>query len=117
MTRSTSKRAIRGVGLALTAMALSAPLAQARVDEGTGVQRAEAEYVQGVTDFPNGAAETTRPSVVADPEPASTSGFHWSDFGLGAAAGIAAAAVAGGALILMGRSARSGRRGSPATVA
>jgi hypothetical protein len=116
MTRSTSKRAIRGVGLALAAMALSAPLAQARVDAGTGVQRAEAEYVQGVTDFPNGAAETTRPSV-ARPEPASTNGFQWSDFGLGAAAGSAAAAVAGGALILMGRSARSGRRGSPATVA
>jgi hypothetical protein len=130
MTRKRKKRYFRIVGVALAAMALSAPVAQARVDVGTSAPNTGPLYVPGVTDFPQGDTQINARKLRHDPvspttlgaaeparEAASTGGFDWSDFAIGAAAGMAAAAIAVGAILLMGRPALGGRRRSAATVA
>lgn len=130
MTRKLRRQYFRIAGLALAALALSAPVAQARVDVGTGNPNAGPLFVPGVTDFPQGETQINARKLRHDPvspttlgaaeparEAASSGGFDGSDFAIGAAAGMAAAAIAVGAILLIGRPALSGRRRSAATVA
>src|SRR5215213_2066320 len=110
MTRTIRKRLIRSVSLALAAMALSAPLAQAHTDEFvpgvTDFPTATSDHVPGVNDFRAdrfGVHVVAPAQNAAEPPAADTSRLNHSAVAFAVAAGIAAAAIAAALLVVTGR--------------
>jgi hypothetical protein len=110
MTRTIRKRLIRSVSLALAAMALSAPLAQARTDVFvpgvTDFPSAKTDYTPGVTDFRAdrfGVHVVAPAQTAAEPQPADTSRLDRSAVAFGIAAAIVAAAIAAVLVVVKGR--------------
>jgi hypothetical protein len=109
MTRTIRKRLIRSVSLALAAMALSAPLAQAHTDEFvpgvTDFPTATSDHVPGVNDFRAdrfGVHVVAPAQNAAEPQAADTSRLNHRAVAF-AVAGIAAAAIAAALLVVTGR--------------